>query len=821
VKDIQEIKDLIAQMTLEEKTSFCSGRDFWHLKGLERLGIPTVMVTDGPHGLRKQQGDPSQIGLADTVPATCFPTASALAATWNLELIYKIGRALAEECQEEKVGVILGPGANIKRSPLCGRNFEYFSEDPYLSGELAKNYINGVQSLGIGTSLKHFAVNNQEFRRMTINALVDERALREIYLAGFEIAVRGAQPWTVMGAYNRVNGSYVCEHSRLLGRILKQEWGHEGLVVSDWGATNQRVEALAAGLEIEMPGPNVGNNAQIASAVRDGRLEESILDRALERILNLISKTQDALAEDFSYDRDAHHSLARTAAGEGAVLLKNQEKTLPLEKNCQVALIGEMARTPRYQGAGSSLVNPSRMETIQSEMIRIAGENTIQFAPGYRENSLELDPTLIVQAVELARQADLVVICAGLPDDFEVEGLDREHMRLPESHNRLIEAVADVSSRVVVVLSNGSPVEMPWIDRVQAVLEGYLGGQAGGGAIADILYGLVNPSGKLAETFPRALEDTPSYQYFPGGPRTVEYRESLYVGYRFFDTVDREVLFPFGHGLSYTTFEYSDLELSAPQISEGDTLQVSLQIKNTGSRPGKEIIQFYVSPTAPTAFRPVKELKGFCKVDLGPGEQKKVSIDLDRRAFAFYSTELQDWQVESGIFRILVGASSRDIRSTGEVQLSSNRLEAAVAERDRLSAYVNFPTSAEISREDFEELLGRPLPENRLRKKGSYTMNTPVSDLSGSLVGRWLASYLRGQVENLVETDPDSPSALMMRSMVQSMPLRSIGIMSGGAVPRAVLEGVLTMVNGSFFKGLIAAIKASWGKGKQNSPRNS
>ncbi|MEJ2447717.1 MAG: glycoside hydrolase family 3 C-terminal domain-containing protein [Anaerolineales bacterium] len=563
-----------------------------------------------------------------------------------------------------------------------------------------------------------------------------------------------------------------------------------------------------------MPGPNIGNNAQIGLAVREGRLEESILDRALERILSLIFKTQDALAEDFSYDRDAHHSLARTAAGEGAVLLKNQEKTLPLEKDCQVALIGEMARTPRYQGAGSSLVNPSRMETIQSEMIRITGEGPIQFAPGYRENSLELDPALIVQAVELARQAELVVICAGLPDDFEVEGLDREHMRLPESHNRLIEAVADVSSRVVVVLSNGSPVEMPWIDRVQAVLEGYLGGQAGGGAIADILYGLVNPSGKLAETFPRALEDTPSYQYFPGGPRTVEYRESLYVGYRFFDTVDREVLFPFGHGLSYTTFEYGDLELSAPQISEGDTLQVSLQIKNSGSRSGKETIQLYVSPTAPTAFRPVKELKGFSKVDLRPGEQKKVIFNLDRRAFAFYSTELQDWQVESGIFRILVGASSRDIRSTGEVQVSSNRLEAAVAERDQLSAYVNFPASAEISREDFEELLGRRLPENRLRKKGSYTMNTPVSDLSGSLVGRWLASYLQKQVEGLVKTDPDSSSALMMRSMVQSMPLRAIGMMSGGAVSRAALEGVLTMVNGSFFKGLIAAIKASWGKGK-------
>jgi beta-glucosidase len=815
---MREPKALVKDMTLEEKASLCSGLDFWHLKGIDRLGIPSIMVTDGPHGLRKQIGDPAQAELSDTVPSTCFPTASALAATWNRELVYKVGRALAEECKEEKVGVILGPGANIKRSPLCGRNFEYFSEDPFLSGEMAKSHINGVQSLGIGTSLKHFAVNNQEHRRMTIDAVVDERALREIYLAGYEIAVTGAQPWTVMCAYNRVNGIYACEHPELLRRILKEEWGHRGLVLSDWGATNERVDALAAGMEVEMPGPNPENDASIAAAVAEGRLDEFLLDQAVEHILQLIYEVEKTLAEDFTYDRTAHHALARKAAGEGAVLLKNQEGALPLEESARVALVGEMARQPRFQGAGSSLVNPSQLDNIHDELVKIAGDR-ISFAPGYDMKSLDPNENLIAEALETSRNTDVVVVCAGLPDTFEVEGLDRQHLRLPESHNRLIEALAGVHSRVVVVLSNGSPVEMPWIDQVQAVLEGYLGGQAGAGAIADILYGELNPSGKLAETFPLKLEDTPCIGFFPGGPGTVEYRESIYVGYRFYDQVNKPVLFPFGHGLSYTTFEYSDLELDQPRMSAGGSLTVSLKLRNTGSRKGKEIVQLYVSPLAPGVFRPPKELKGFAKLDLEPGEEQKVTLELDSRAFACYSTGQKDWVVEPGLYRILVGASSRDIRCQAEVQVDSIGTDYIPAERDRLPAYLDFPPDGGIRREDFEGLLGRPLPENRMDRKGSYTLNTPLGDLKGTLFASWLKGYLRKRILRAVGDEPGSATsgsvsaiALLMGSIARGMPLRGVMTMGGGGINRTIMDGILTMLNGRFFRGLFAVLRASRAK---------
>ncbi len=807
---MKDIKALIDQMTVEEKASFCSGRDFWHLKGLDRLGIPAILITDGPHGLRKVEGNPTQLGLNKAVPATCFPTASALAATWNRELIHEVGQALAEECKAEGVSVVLGPGANIKRSPLCGRNFEYFSEDPYLSGEMAKSHINGVQSLGIGTSLKHYAVNNQEFRRMTINAVVDERALREIYLAGFEIAIKGAQPWTVMGAYNQVNGIYACEHPDLLGKILRDEWGHQGLAITDWGAMNQRVEALAAGLAVEMPGPNWGNDAAIVAAVEEGILDETVLDQAVEKILELIFKAWENLDDSFQYDQEAHHALARRAAGEGAVLLKNFDQILPLRKDTRVALIGEMAKTPRYQGAGSSLVNPFRMDSIYDEMIEIAGEGKISFAPGYPLEGLGINPDLVQGALAVARDADVVVICAGLPEIFEIEGLDREHMALPLSQNQLIEALAEEHDQVVVVLSNGAPVEMPWIDQVQAILEGYLGGQAGGGAVADILYGETNPSGKLAETFPIHLEDTPCYNYFPGGPRTVEYRESLFVGYRFYDTVEKEVLFPFGHGLSYTSFEYSGLILSASRISDLEELIVNLTVKNTGDMAGKEIIQLYIKPTAPSAFRPVKELKAFTKVTLQPGEEKEISFVLDRRAFTHFSTGLKDWQVETGEYQVLVGASSRDIRCQGDVWIESGRSDVSIPERDRHPTYLNFPADAGVSREDFAFLMEGSVPGNIAEKKGEYTLNTPIGDLRGSLTGRWLARYLRNQVEKMTGDLSQSPNAIMIRSVLVGLPLRGLAMFAGQGINPEIMDGLLTMVNGQFFKGLIRILRARW-----------
>ena len=663
---MDRIQDLIHQMTLEEKASLCSGLNFWYLKGLERLGIPSIMVTDGPHGLRKQAGDADMVGLNSSVPATCFPTASALAATWDRDLIYQVGVALGEECRQEKVGVILGPGVNIKRSPLCGRNFEYFSEDPYLAGEIASSHINGVQSQGIGTSLKHYAANNQEFHRMTIDTIVDERTLREIYLAGFELAVKQAQPWTVMCSYNRINGTYASDHKTLMNDILKDEWGHTGLVVTDWGAMNERVEALKAGVELEMPGAHNGNDLRIVAAVRSGALAEATLDRAVERILALIFKAQATLAQDYTYDPQMHHALARRVAGEGAVLLKNEGGLLPLPAGAKIALIGRFARSPRYQGAGSSLINPSRLDNLYEELANLVGEANLSYAPGYTEKGDAADEGLIQEALDIADKADVILICAGLTDMYEVEGIDRKHMRLPAGHDALIQRLAAAHKNLVVVLSNGSPVEMPWVDAVPAILEGYLGGQAGAGALADILTGRVNPSGKLAETFPLKLQDTPAQPY-PGGPTTVEYRESIYVGYRYYDTAGVEVLFPFGHGLSYTTFAYRDLALTL----DGETVTATFKVKNTGAVAGKETVQLYVRDLQSSLFRPDKELKGFAKVDLAPGEETEVSLTLDQRAFAFYDAGSQDWVVEAGHFEILVGASSRDIRLSAPLHLTA------------------------------------------------------------------------------------------------------------------------------------------------------
>jgi beta-glucosidase len=801
------IHQLIAEMTLEEKASLCSGLNLWQNKPIERLGIPSILITDGPHGLRKQVDVDDIGGLNTSVPATCFPTASALAATWNRDLVKQVGVALGEECRMEKVGVLLGPGANIKRSPLCGRNFEYFSEDPFLSGELAKSYIQGVQSQGVGTSLKHFAANNQEFRRMTIDAVVDLRALHEIYLAGFEIAVREAQPWTMMGAYNRLNGTYCCENHLILHDALREKWGYQGLVMTDWGAMNARVPALKAGLDLEMPGPADENDTFIVDAVRSGVLEEAILDQAVERILKVVFKAQATLAEDFSFDPNAHHALARQAAAEGAVLLKNEQGTLPLKKTARVVLLGTFSKQPRYQGAGSSLINPLRLDTLYDEMVKIAGVENITYAPGYPSQGLTHNEHLMNEAVQLAKTAEIVIINVGLPDSFEVEGLDRTHLKLPHSHNQLVEAVAAVHDQVVVVLSNGAPVEMPWVDQVQAILEGYLGGQAGAGGVADVLYGIINPSGKLAETFPLSLEDHPSHAYFPGGPKTVEYRESLYVGYRFFESVKKPVLFPFGHGLSYTTFAYEDLRLSQSAITDEETLTVNVTVRNTGERSGKEIVQLYINPESPTAFRPTMELKGFDKVELEPGEAKVVTFTLNRRAFAHFSTASKDWQVESGVYRILVGASSRQIFLEDVVRVTDNRADAPIPEEDRLPAYFHFPPDAKVGQADFEALLGHPSPPNKIIKGEPATLNTPLADMQHSFVARQLKKMVNKQIQFVIGNNPDSPNAQMINAMMAEAPLRTLLMFGAGALNRNMVEGLLLMINRRFVRGLIRFIK--------------
>ncbi len=798
---MNHIPSLIAEMTLEEKAAFCTGKDFWHLKGLDRLGIPSLMITDGPHGLRKQTNSGEQIGLADSIPATCFPTASALAATWNRELLQEIGAALGEECRQEKVTVLLGPGVNIKRSPLCGRNFEYFSEDPFLTGELAKSWIQGVQDQGIGTSLKHYTVNNQETRRMSINAVVDERALREIYLPGFEAAVREARPWTVMAAYNQVNSRYCCEHDRLIGDILREEWGYDGVVVSDWGAVNDRVSGLKAGLDLEMPGIKNGNTARIVSAVHSGAMQEAALDTAVERILRLIFRAEQTLCSDYHYDRDAHHALARRAAGEGAVLLKNQSNLLPLDSTETIALIGRFANHPRYQGAGSSLIHPTRLDNLHEELIRLTGPERVSYASGYTEKGDLADDDLIQQALHTAREADTVVVCAGLPALYETEGVDREHLQLPPGHNALIEALAAEHPRVVVVLSSGAPVEMPWIDRVPTVLQGYLGGQAGGGALADILTGAVNPSGKLAETFPLRLEDTPAYHHFPGGPQAVEYRESLYVGYRYYDTAGVPVLFPFGHGLSYTSFSYSDLQLSSRELRAGDNLTLRLKVKNSGPLTGKEIIQVYLRDPESTPFRPRKELKAFAKVELQPGEKREVTLTLDSRAFAAYDSRLSGWQIEGGRFEILIGASSQDIRLQKSLIVRSPA-EIPAYDREALSPYYQLSQEASFSPETFASLLGREVPKQQAPERGEYTLNTPVIDMQDSLVGRLLYRMMESQVEKIIAGQEESPNALMIRTMIREMPLRGLLMQGQGPLTRDRLEALLLLINGRVFKGL-------------------
>lgn len=797
---MKDIKQIVSQMTLEEKAGMCSGKDFWNLKGVEHLEIPSVMVTDGPHGLRKQAGDADHIGLNESVPATCFPTASALAATWNRDLIFQVGEALGEECLAENVAVILGPGANIKRSPLCGRNFEYFSEDPYLSGEMAASHIAGVQSKGIGTSLKHFVANNQEYRRMYIDSVVDDRALHEIYLAGFETAVKQSQPWTVMCCYNKVNGVYGCEHPYILTNRLKENWGHQGLVVTDWGAMNERVDALKAGLELEMPGTNTGNDEKIIAAVKNGELDEAVLDAAVERILTLIFKAEESLSGNHSYAQDAHHALARKVAGEGAVLLKNESNLLPIAPGSKVALIGRFAKHPRYQGGGSSLMNPTQMDTLYEELGKLIGSQNLVYADGYDAKGDHPDDGLIAEAVDVANQSDIVVVVAGLTDMYETEGLDRTHMKMPPGHDALIDSITKMHDKVVVVLLNGSPVEMPWLSDVEALVEGYLGGQAGAGGLADILTGKVNPSGKLAETFPIHLEDNPSYGCFPGGPATVEYRESIYVGYRFYDKAQEKVLFPFGFGLSYTQFEYSDLTLSSSQIDADDELLVSCRITNTGNIAGKEIVQVYVHDVESTVFKPVKELKGFEKVDLQPGESKTVSFSLNRRAFAHFEPTSNDWLVETGMFEILVGSSCADIHLSAFVEVTGD--ETVTSTPVELSAYFEAAKAGEIRQETFEKLLGRKAPKNVPAKKGQYTLNTPIGEMQDSFIGRQLFKMVEKNMKSMLQGMEDTPMELLMTAMMKEMPMRTMLMMGGDGINRGMLEGLLTMMNGKFFKGL-------------------
>mgnify|MGYP000844498880 CR=1 FL=1 len=653
----RDLKKIISQMTLEEKAGMCSGLDFWHLKSVERLGIPEVMVSDGPHGLRKQDDKGDHLGMNDSIKAVCFPPAALSACSFDRELMESMGETIGREAQANDVSVVLGPAVNIKRSPLCGRNFEYYSEDPYLAGEVAAAFINGVQSQHVGTSIKHFAANNQEYHRMSSSSEADERTLREIYFPAFETAVKKAQPYTFMCSYNQINGTFASENKWLLTDVLRNDWGFEGYVMSDWGAVNDRVKGLEAGLDLEMPGSNGTNDALIMEAVKNGTLKEEVLDQAVERILNIIYKYADHRApQEFTMEKD--HEEARRIAEESMVLLKNADQILPLKTSEKVAFVGGFAKKPRFQGGGSSHINCFK---ITNALEAVPADAQIIYAEGFPADKDLYDEKLASEALQAAKAADKVVIFAGLPDSFESEGYDRSHMRLPECQNRLIAEILEVQPNTVIVLHNGSPVEMPWINNVKGILEAYLGGQAVGGAEYDILFGKVNPSAKLPETFPKQLEDNPSYLAGFGEGDHVEYREGIFVGYRYYDKKKMDVLFPFGYGLSYTTFAYSNLCLDKKTMKDTEELTVSVDVTNTGDRTGKEVVQLYVADKESTVIRPVKELRDFVKIELAPGETKTVTFTLGKRAFAYYDVQIHDWQVETGEFEILIGASSRDI----------------------------------------------------------------------------------------------------------------------------------------------------------------
>lgn len=651
-------KELVQQMTLEEKASLLSGADFWHTKAVERLGIRPVMVSDGPHGLRKQDAEADHLGINDSIKAVCFPAACASTASFDRSLVRTIGEAIGDQCQHEQVAINLGPAINIKRSPLCGRNFEYMSEDPYLAAEMAVDLIQGVQSKNIGTSVKHFAANDQEHRRMSSDSVVDERTLREIYLPAFEAAAKRGKAWTFMCSYNKVNGEYASQNKWLLTDVLRNEWGFDGYVMSDWGAVSNRPKGVEAGLDLEMPGSRGINDAEIIKAVREGRLDEKYVDLCAERIIRVHERYFANAVPETPWDKEKDHELAGKLGADCMVLLKNEDSILPLKDTDHVAVIGAFAKKPRFQGGGSSHINSFKVTSL---LDALADKANITYAQGYEIGTEEDNEALVQEARKAARDADKVVVVAGLPDSFESEGYDRTHMRMPVNQNHLIEKLAEVNPNIVVLLYNGSPVEMPWIDLAKGLIEGYLGGQNVGTANRMVLYGEVNPSGRLPETLPVHLEDTPCFLSYGGEGNTAVYTEGIFVGYRYYDTKNVPVLFPFGYGLSYTTFEYTNLKLSAKKIKDTDSLEVSVDVKNTGKMDGKEVVQLYVRDLQSSVFRPLHELKGFEKVFLKSGETRTVTFTLDKRSFAYWNTQIHDWYVESGDFEIEIARSSRDV----------------------------------------------------------------------------------------------------------------------------------------------------------------
>jgi beta-glucosidase len=751
----RSLESLVKEMTLEEKAALCTGAGPWMTTSVERLGIPALILSDGPHGVRRV-ADLNQIA-SQSFPATCFPTASCLSASWDTELLKEVGVAIGEECVAHDVGVILGPSNNMKRTPLCGRNFEYYAEDPYLSGELASSFINGVQSQGVGVSLKHFAANNQEFQRFSIRSEVDERTLREIYFPAFEKAVKEAQPWTVMCAYNKINGTYCSEHHELLMDILKNEWGFEGLVVSDWGAVHDRVASLEAGLDLEMPGPKNRRVQGVIEAVRSGALSEDVLDESVRRILRIVFKAAET-PKGKKFDIEAHHQLARKAAREGMVLLKN-DGVLPLQNVKRIAVIGRSAKEPHFQGGGSSFINTTKTDVPFEEIQKLSNNATLSYAEGYPKD-LELRQNLIDEAVNIAKAAEIALIFVALPGVIESEGYDRSRLELTPQQVSLIKAVTAVQPKTVVVLNNGSAITMgDWLGHTAAVLESWMMGQAGGGAIADLLFGKVNPSGKLAETFPITLTDTPAYLNYPGDNGKVRYGEGLFIGYRYYDAKHVAVQFPFGHGLSYTSFGYKNLRVSSKTFNDKDGLELFVDITNTGKVSGKEIVQVYVHDKASKLVRPPKELKSFAKVLLEPNETKTLNFKLDFRAFAYYHPGYKQWMSEDGEFDILIGASATDIRLTETVTLRSTlELPSLLNHESTLREWLDDPRGQKVIAPMMEKMTAQ-MGEAMGAESDSSAMGM---DMMGFLMDLPLLSILHF-LEQRLPISPEEQVELFLR----------------------------------------------------------
>ncbi len=759
----EKIQNLISQMTLEEKAGMCSGADFWNLKGIERLGIPKVMVTDGPHGIRKQAESADHLGINESEKAICFPAGCATASSFDRDLIRRQGELLGQECQAMNVSTLLGPALNIKRSPLCGRNFEYYSEDPYVSTEIAAALIEGVQSKKVGTSAKHFVANNQEKRRMTNSSDADERTLREIYLASFEGAVKKAKPWTVMSSYNRINGKFVGDSKEYLTDILRKEWGFDGYVVSDWGAVNDRISSLAAGLDLEMPPGDHENDRLIVKAVQEGKLDESVVDQACERILNIIFRYTENRDEKAVFDYEKDHKAAAEIEAECMVLLKNENEILPLTSDKKIAFIGKYAKTPRYQGGGSSHINSWKVESALDAAKEIPELANVTFAEGYQDEKDEVVETLQSEAVKIAEEADVAVLFLGLPDNFESEGYDRKHMNLPNCQNELVKKVLEVQKHVVVVLHNGSAVLMPWKDQVEGILEAYLGGEAVGKAVAEVLAGIKNPCGRLAETFPLRLEDTPCYLIYGKGFDNAVYQEGVFVGYRYYTSRKMETAFPFGYGLSYTTFAYSDLQLDKKEMSDKEHVEVSVKVKNTGKRAGKTVVQLYVGAPETEVVRPVRELRGFEKIFLEAGEEKTVTFILGERAFAYWNTLIHDWYAEEGTYKVMIGKNADQMCVGEEITVH--------------------PT--------------KELPK-------TYSLNTCLGELMRDPKAQTvMAPFMQGMAQNdaamdMAEANENDQSGVvnqeMMAAMMEGMPLRQLLSFVPG-IKREMLEQMVNALN--------------------------